>query len=105
MSQQDHHRLTVIARLRARAGQEAALRDALTALVPLTLREPGCIAYDLHADVDDRALFHLYEVWRGPEEHAANLRTPHLRDFLARSAGLLDGEIQARFLRRIAPPA
>ncbi|MEU4422058.1 putative quinol monooxygenase [Actinoplanes sp. NPDC024001] len=95
--------LTVIAQLRAKSGQETALREALTALIPPTLAEPGCIAYDLHRAVDDQGSFHFYEVWRSPEEHAANLKTPHLRSFLARTPELLDGDIQVTLLRRLAP--
>ncbi|MBG0563877.1 putative quinol monooxygenase [Actinoplanes aureus] len=94
--------LTVIAQLSAKPGQETALREALTALVPPTLLEPGCIAYDLHRVVDDHGSFHFYEVWRSPEEHAANLKTPHLQSFLARSGDLLDGDIQVTLLRRLA---
>ncbi|GAA4605301.1 quinol monooxygenase YgiN [Actinoplanes octamycinicus] len=95
--------LTVIAQLRAKPGQETALREALTALVPPTLAEPGCITYDLHRAVDDHGSFHFYEVWSSPEEHAANLKTPHLRSFLARSADLLAGDIQVTLLHRLAP--
>ena len=95
--------LTVIAQLRAKPGREVALREALTALVPPTVLEPGCIAYDLHVAVDDQGSFHFYEVWRSPEEHAANLETPHLRSFLARSGDLVDGDIRVSLLRRLAP--
>jgi len=95
--------LIVIAQLRARPGQETALRDALIELVPPTLRAPGCLTYDLHSAVEDQGSFHLYEVWRTAEEHAANLQAPHLRAFLARSGDLLDGDIRADLLRRLAP--
>ncbi|MDI6104717.1 putative quinol monooxygenase [Actinoplanes sp. NEAU-A12] len=84
-----------------RTGQE--LREALTALVPPTVSEPGCITYDLHVQVDDPASFHFHEVWRSRQDHAANLAAPHLQDFLARAGDLLDGEIQAAFLRRLTP--
>lgn len=95
--------LTVIAQLRAKPGQETALREALTALIAPTLLEPGCITYDLHRAVDDEGSFHFYEVWRSAEEHAANLERPHLRSFLARSGDLLDGDIHVNLLRRLAP--
>ena len=95
--------LTVIAHLRAKPGQETALRDALTALVEPTLREPGCIAYDLHVAVDEAGSFHFHEVWRGPDEHAANLQRPHLSAFLAQADDLLDGDIRVNLLRRLAP--
>jgi len=95
--------LTVIAQLTAKPGQGSALQEALTALVPHTLLEPGCITYDLHVAVDDQESFHLYEVWRSPAEHAANLETPHLRSFLARAGDLLNGDIQVSMLRHLAP--
>jgi quinol monooxygenase YgiN len=103
MSSVNHESLTVVARLRARAGREQELREALTALVPHTLSEPGCISYDLHVDVNDPALFHFHEVWRSRQDHAANLERPHIEEFLARSDDLLDGGVQAVFMRRLAP--
>ncbi|MEU4728872.1 putative quinol monooxygenase [Streptomyces sp. NPDC023588] len=103
MSSVNHEPLSVVARLRARAGREQELRKTLTALVPLTLSEPGCISYDLHVDVNDPASFHFHEVWRSRQDHAANLEKPHLQEFLARSHDLLDGGVQVVFMRRLAP--
>ncbi|GGS57017.1 antibiotic biosynthesis monooxygenase [Planobispora rosea] len=90
--------LTVIARMRAKDGREAALRDALTALVEPTRRAPGCLAYDLHTEVGEPARFWFYEVWRRPEDHAENLRSPHITGFIARTADLLDGGLEVHFL-------
>jgi quinol monooxygenase YgiN len=102
MTEIERDAVTVVAQLRARPGQERALGEALVALVSPTRREPGCLAYDLHEDADDPASFVLYEIWRSRTEHAANLQTPHLHDFVVRLDDLLDGEIQVSFLRRIA---
>lgn len=93
--------LTVVAQLRAKPGRERALREALTALVAPTSREPGCVTYDLHVDEDDPASFCFYEVWRSRAEHAANLQTSHLQAFAVRLDDLLDGELRVSFLRRI----
>jgi quinol monooxygenase YgiN len=94
--------LTVVAQLRAKPGKEQVLSQALTALVAPTSREPGCVTYDLHVDVDDPASFCLYEIWRSRDEHAANLQTAHLQDFVARLDDLLDGELRVTLLRHIA---
>jgi quinol monooxygenase YgiN len=94
--------LTVVAQLRAKPGKEQALRGALTALVTPTSREPGCVTYDLHVDVEDPAAFCFYEVWRSPDDHAANLQTPHLQEFAAQLDDLLEGELQVSLLRHIA---
>ena len=45
--------LTVIARMRARAGKEQELRDALISLVEPTSKENGYVNYDLHQGVED----------------------------------------------------
>jgi quinol monooxygenase YgiN len=90
--------LTVIARLRAKDGCEAALHDALSALVAPTRRAPGCLAYDLHTEVGEPACFWFYEVWSRSEDHAANLKAPHLTGFLGQAASLLDGELEVHFL-------
>ncbi len=94
--------LTVVAQLRARPGKEQALHQALTALVAPTSREPGCVTYDLHVDVDDPASFCFYEIWRSRADHAANLQTAHLQDFAARMDDLLDGGLRVSLLRHIA---
>lgn len=67
-----------------------------------TSREPGCVTYDLHVDVDDPASFCLYEIWRSRDEHAANLQTAHLKAFVAQLDDLLDGELRVSLLRHIA---
>ncbi|WP_449062650.1 putative quinol monooxygenase [Planomonospora algeriensis] len=90
--------LTVIARMRAKAGCETALHDALTTLVAPTRQAPGCLTYDLHTEVGEPARFWFYEVWRGSEDHAANLESSHITGFLGRSASLLDGELEVHFL-------
>ncbi|WP_055534042.1 putative quinol monooxygenase [Streptomyces graminilatus] len=94
--------LTVVAQLRAKPGKEQTLREALTALVAPTTREPGCVTYDLHVDVDDPAAFCFYEVWSTPADHAANLQTTHLQAFAAQLDDLLDGELHVSLLRHIA---
>jgi quinol monooxygenase YgiN len=102
MTDTESHALTVVARLRAKPAKEQALRRALTALVAPTSREPGCVTYNLHVDVDDPASFCFYEIWRSRAEHAANLQTAHLQDFAARLDDLLDGELDVSLLRHIA---
>ncbi|GAA1087651.1 hypothetical protein GCM10009665_80670 [Kitasatospora nipponensis] len=94
--------LTVVAQLRAKPGKEQALRQALTALVAPTTREPGCVTYDLHVDVNDPASSCFYEIWRTPAEHAANLQSAHLQAFAVRIDDLLLGELRVSLLRHNA---
>ena len=49
--------LTVVATMRARAGKEEELREALEALVEPTSREAGYVNYDLHQNLEDPGEF------------------------------------------------
>jgi quinol monooxygenase YgiN len=93
--------LTVIAYLKAKPGKADELQAALQMLLVPTRREPGCLEYTLHVDTDDDSLFCFYERWSGPDEHAANLKTPHLQAFIERIPKLVDGGIDARLLRQV----
>ena len=94
--------LTVITSMRAQAGKEQALREALEALVAPTSKEDGYVTYDLHQGVEDPATFFFYENWESGAALDAHLATPHLVDFVGKMDGLLDGGLQITRLRRIA---
>ena len=81
--------LTVFAEVHAKPGKEQALRDALTALVPITRKEAGYVQYDLHVDNDDPGHFFFYENWVSRAHLDAHLAAPHLTDFLSRAEELL----------------
>lgn len=94
--------VTLVVRMRARGGQEDALRAALEDLTERTRQEGGVQVYDLHVGVDDPARFVFYERWDSAEAHAAHDRTPHVVAFRERIPDLLDGEPQVDRLRRIS---
>ena len=95
--------LTVIARMRAKAGKEQELRAALEALIEPTTKEKGYVNYDLHQGVEDPRWFFLYENWDSAEDLDAHLQAPHLVEFAGRLDEFLDesGLVIER-LRRIA---
>jgi quinol monooxygenase YgiN len=70
--------LTVVARLRAKAGQEAKLRGELQRLVAPTRAEAGCITYDLHESMSEAGCFLFYEVWKKSADLDAHFQTPHM---------------------------
>lgn len=86
--------LTVIARIIAKPGKEQDLKEALEILVEPTLKEEGCINYDLHEGVDDKRLFVFYEKWANKELHAAHSESPHLNDFKTKMDDLLAEPLQ-----------
>jgi len=69
---------TVVARLRAKSGQEARLRGELQSLVGPTRAEAGCVTYDLHESTGEPGCFLFYEVWKKPSDLEAHFQTPHM---------------------------
>jgi quinol monooxygenase YgiN len=85
--------LTVIARLRAKSGQEARLRQELQGLMAPTRAEAGCIGYDLHESQTDPALFVFHENWKSQADLDAHFETPHIKAILKIAPEMMEGEM------------
>lgn len=70
--------LTIIANIHAKPGQEQTVLNALKKLVGPTLKEAGCIQYDLHRDNDDPAHFMFYETWENRDLWQDHTRSAHI---------------------------
>jgi quinol monooxygenase YgiN len=73
--------LTVIAHIRAKAGQESRVRQILQGLLAPTRAEVGCINYDLHQSQSDPAVFVFYENWESEGHPEAHARSAHMQSF------------------------
>lgn len=85
------HAVTVVAIIKVKAGAEARAQAVLQSIVPPTVQEPGCLAYDLHQSVTDPTEFMFFERWESDEALAAHAAStaPHrlaLREQLAELA-------------------
>lgn len=94
--------VTVIASIKVKPGTEARAAQLLGSIVPATLQEPGCLAYDLHQSLTEPTEFMFYERWESDEALAAHAAStaPHrlaLRDSLA---DLVDGRPSVTRWRR-----
>lgn len=70
--------LVVVARIEANAGKEDLVLTALSKLIEPTLKEAGCIQYDLHQDNDNPTLFLFYEIWENRKLWQDHLKSPHI---------------------------
>ena len=93
--------LTVVAWIRAAAGAEDAVRDALLSIVPPTLAEEGCIEYKLHMVDDDPGLLYFVEQWRSGEDLDIHLGSAHVREAIAAVEDKIEG-IDIKRMTRIA---
>jgi quinol monooxygenase YgiN len=71
--------LTVIARFRAKSGQQSRALETLRALLAPTRVEAGCINYDLHQSIEDPALFVFYENWESAAHLEKHSQSQHLQ--------------------------
>lgn len=74
-------KLTVIAIITAKPGCEDQVRQGLLGLVGPTLKERGCLNYDLHVDNDDPAVFAFHENWESEADLDRHLESDHIKAF------------------------
>jgi quinol monooxygenase YgiN len=67
------------AMVKAKSGQEHAVKEALLALVEPTRKEAGCLCYNLHQSKADPTQFMFYEQWATQEALSAHGKTPHMK--------------------------
>jgi quinol monooxygenase YgiN len=94
--------VTVLARVRARAGKEEDVRRLLLALVAPSRAEAGCLNYDLHQSAADPTEFMFYENWTSRAALDAHTTMPYLDEFDARSEGLLAAPVEITFWQMIS---
>jgi quinol monooxygenase YgiN len=91
--------LTIVAIATAAPGKEKALRAAQTTLVAETVKEPGCLRYELHQSLEDGRVLIFVESWASEQLWRAHMNGTAIRRFQASGAG---GLIQDFALHRMA---
>ncbi|MDG3439095.1 putative quinol monooxygenase [Nitrospirillum amazonense] len=94
--------IQLVAYLTAKPGQEQALTDAITAIVPHVLSEPGCITYAAHISRDDPRTVVMYEVWANQTALDIHAKASAFTSLAARFDELLGAPLRLELLRRVA---
>jgi quinol monooxygenase YgiN len=81
--------LSIVAIATAVPGKEQALRSAQETLVAETVKEPGCLRYELHQSLDDSRTLVFVERWASEEAWFAHMQGAAIRRFQASGAGRL----------------
>jgi quinol monooxygenase YgiN len=79
--------MILVAMVKAKAGEEDAVKQALMSLVEPTRKEPGCLCYNLHQSKTDKTQFMFYEQWASKEALSAHGKTPHMKALGAKLKG------------------
>ena len=82
----------VVAVLQGQPGKGAELLALWPDLARQVRAEDGCLAYDLHRVTGDDDHFVVLERWAGLQALATHGKSPHMREFGTRAAGVLAAE-------------
>ncbi|MHB8384088.1 MAG: putative quinol monooxygenase [Candidatus Binataceae bacterium] len=94
--------ITVIAKLKVKAGNEAAFEEAGKEMIGKVASEAGTKTYILHKDVRDPSTFVYYEVYQDQAALDAHGKTDHMKAFGGKIGALLDGRPEIHVLSEIA---
>lgn len=71
-------KLTIVAKIVAKTEFRDLVKDELFKLIAPTLKEEGCINYDLHQDHTNKDLFLFYENWETKPLWENHMKSAHI---------------------------
>jgi quinol monooxygenase YgiN len=87
--------LVISVRIRLDPSQRDAAIAAAKAVMAETHKEPGCNEYVFTADLDDPAVFRVFEEWESEDALGAHFTSPHMAEFQAAMGGFGISEMDA----------
>ena len=82
--------LVIVADITAKPEKIELVKSELEKLVPITLREAGCVQYDLHQDNENPAHFLFFEIWESRDLWQQHMQAEHLREYAAATDGAVE---------------
>ncbi|MBX9690645.1 MAG: antibiotic biosynthesis monooxygenase [Candidatus Obscuribacterales bacterium] len=98
------HRVTVVARLKAKAGLEEQVKQELLKMVEATRKEKGCLNYDLHVDNSDPQTFLFYENWVSRMALEDHFQTEHFLNLRSKQNELFAEPSAINIMKMISDP-
>ena len=91
----------IFARFHARAGNEAAVADALLEVAAASREEPGCVSLQDFQSLRDPQLFYVHSRWKDEAAFENHAQLPHTVRFLERVEPLIDHPLDVARTKRI----
>lgn len=92
----------IFARFHARAGQEAALAEAIDEVLGPTRQEPGCKNIDAYRSIRDSRLFYIHSRWEDEAAFDRHADLPHTVRFIERAGPLIDHALDITRAERVS---
>lgn len=93
--------VTVVVRIKAKAGMEAQVRQELLNLLRPTRAEKGCLNFDMHQDPHDPTLFLFHENWVSEDDLQRHFETPHITGWIEPATSLLAEPMELRRWQKV----
>lgn len=94
--------LVSLAVLKAKPGQQQALKAGLLSLIEPTRAEPGNLDYVLFEHRDEPGTFYMREAFKDQAALDTHFATPYFRRFAATADDLLSEPLQLIFLEQVS---
>jgi quinol monooxygenase YgiN len=96
-----NQQVTVVVRLKAKAGKEAQVRKELFNLLAPTRAEQGCLNFDMHEAPNDRTLFMFHENWTSEDRLKQHFETAHIKRWIKLAETLLAEPLELTRWRKV----
>ena len=94
--------MVVVAKLKAKAGEEGKMEEALRGMVDKVAQEQGTLTYTLHRAQQDPSVFLLYERYQDAAALKAHSSTSYFKGLFGVLKPLLDGAPEIQMYDEIA---
>ncbi|MBM3132196.1 MAG: antibiotic biosynthesis monooxygenase [Chloroflexi bacterium] len=93
--------IAVVAKIKAKKGEEKKVEKALRDVIPKVREEEGTVAYTLNRAQNDKTLFMVYEKYTDMDAFMHHSSTPYLAAMFTEIVPLLDGALQVEMYDEI----
>jgi len=94
--------MIVVAKLKAKSGEENKMEEALRSMVSKVEAEEGTLMYSLHRSQKDPTQFLFYEKYTDAEALKAHSETPYFKELFGVLQPLVDGPPEIEMYDEIA---
>ena len=95
--------LYICVKFTAKSEYREELKSRLLEMVDITVKEDGCLFYDLHVDREDDLVFYYFEGWANDAVHAAHAKAAHVGALFNDLPRLTVDGARLEFMHKISP--
>ena len=94
--------IVVVAKIKAKAGEEAKVEKALRDVLPKVREEEGTLEYLLNKSQTDPTLFMVLEKYKDMDAFMVHGGTPYLAEMFVEITPLIDGDLSVELFDDLA---